>query len=116
MHTPGPYEIGHHPKNKNVMNPNKWVYVEHNFPDYPYEGDLEEEYGIYPPLGEAGPVALVSGKDNARLFASAPDLLAACEALVKYRDRAGALNFQLEKADDYIRNIRAAIAKARGED
>ena len=42
------------------------------------------------------------------------DLLAACKALVDYRDRAGALGFQLEKADDYINQIRAAIAAAEG--
>lgn len=40
------------------------------------------------------------------------DLLAACKALVEYRDRAGALGFQLEKADDYINGMRAAIAAA----
>lgn len=42
------------------------------------------------------------------------DLLAACKALVDYRDRAGALGFQLEKADDYINQLRAAIAAAEG--
>lgn len=36
-------------------------------------------------------------------------LLAACKGLVEYRRRAGALNFQLEKADDYIRMMKSAI-------
>lgn len=44
-----------------------------------------------------------------------PDLLVACEKLVAYRDRAGAGNFQLEKADDFIHMMRAAIARAKGE-
>jgi hypothetical protein len=43
------------------------------------------------------------------------ELLAACEALVQYRDRNDALSFQLEKADDFINDLRYAIAKAKGE-
>jgi hypothetical protein len=38
------------------------------------------------------------------------EMLDAMKALVDYRDRVGALGFQLEKADDYINNIRSAIA------
>lgn len=52
---------------------------------------------------------------NARLIAAAPDLLAACEKLVSYRRRVGPLNFQLEKANDYIRMIEQAIAAAHNE-
>lgn len=44
--------------------------------------------------------------------AAAPDLLAACEKLVDYRRRVGPLNFQLEKADDYIQAIAAATSEA----
>lgn len=68
--------------------PKHWTYVQHNFPDAPYEGDLDNEYGIYPPLGEAGPVALVAGEDNADLIVRAvnahDDLLAVCDELLAY--------------------------------
>ena len=37
----------------------------------------------------------------------------AARALVEYRDRAGALNFQLEKADDFLFRMRNALAKAQ---
>ncbi len=42
-------------------------------------------------------------------------LLMACENLLAYRKRAGAVNFQLEKADDYFRLIVHAIAAAKGD-
>lgn len=51
---------------------------------------------------------------DARLIAAAPELLEACKALVDYRDHNG-LNFQLEKADDFIHLMRIAIAKAEGQ-
>jgi hypothetical protein len=50
-----------------------------------------------------------------RLYREAPAMLEACEKLIAYRDRAGAINFQLEKADDYIRMMRAVIARVKGE-
>ena len=37
---------------------------------------------------------------------------AACRGMVDYRDRVGPLNFQLEKADDFIRLMRLAIEEA----
>lgn len=79
--TPGPWETSEGPHRKSDMlgRPEKWRYVQHNFPSAPYEGELSDEWGIYPPLGEAGPVALVAGESNAKLIASAPDLLAALE-------------------------------------
>lgn len=52
---------------------------------------------------------------NAWLIAVVPDLLEACEGLVNYRDTAGPFNFQLEKADDFIRLMRLTIAKVRGK-
>ena len=42
------------------------------------------------------------------------DLLTACKRLIEYRDSAGPLNFQLEKADDFMKLMRVAIAAARG--
>lgn len=39
-----------------------------------------------------------------------PELLAACRGLLAYRRRVGPLGFQLEKADDHLRQIEAAIA------
>jgi hypothetical protein len=51
----------------------------------------------------------------ANLFAAAPEMLAVLKAFVDYRDRVGALGFQLEKADDYINNMRTIISIAEGE-
>ena len=46
------------------------------------------------------------------LHAAAPAMLEAAKKLVDYRNRVGPLNFQLEKADDFIRELEAAIAAA----
>lgn len=43
-----------------------WEYWVHKFNAPPFEGTLEHECGIYPPLGESGPVAIASGEANAR--------------------------------------------------
>ena len=44
-----------------------WEWSEHKFNAPPFEGTLEHECGIYPvPDGEIGPVAIASGKENAR--------------------------------------------------
>jgi hypothetical protein len=77
QHTPGPWQacIGRYGKGRTP----KWEIRKHEFNLPPYEGDLDDEWGIYPPMGEAGPVALVAGEENARLVAAAPDLLSACE-------------------------------------
>ena len=48
-------------------------------------------------------------KQLAPLAATRRQLAAAAQGLIEYRDRAGAINFQLEKADDYIRMLRAAL-------
>ena len=94
-----------------TMSPKQWEYVKHNFPDEPYEGDLEREYGIYPPSGEPGPVALVTGKANATFIVRAcnsfDDLLEACEA---------ALEVMGTCLDDTPKGLlRAAIAKAKAK-
>ena len=78
--TPGPWETSNGPHSKSakggkVGRPEEWRYVQHNFPQAPYEGEFSDEWGIYPPLGEAGPVALVSGESNARLIVKAPEML-----------------------------------------
>lgn len=78
--TPGPWEAcGPHAKGEGIGHPKAWIYVKHNFPNEPYEGQLDEEWGVYPPLGESGPVALVAGEGNARLIAQAPTLNARLE-------------------------------------
>lgn len=51
---------------------------------------------------------LIHERNEAR--AQAAQLREVCEQFIAYRDRAGAINFQLEKADDYFRAIRAALS------
>lgn len=43
-----------------------WEWSEHKFNAPPFEGTLDNECGIYPPDGENGPVAIASGKNDAR--------------------------------------------------
>jgi hypothetical protein len=86
--TPGPWETSNGPHHKggkgsHVGRPEEWRYVQHHFPSHPYEGEFSDEWGIYPPLGEAGPVALVAGEANARLIAAAPELLRVAQLVVQ---------------------------------
>lgn len=64
--TPRPWETSGHVKS--YGDPKGWAIRKHLFFD---EGDLEDEWGIYPPLGEYGPVALVNGRANAELIVAA---------------------------------------------
>lgn len=52
------------------------------------------------------PVAYVAGEERARLIAAAPDLLAACKALLAHPD--------MKASPKAICDARAAIAKAEG--
>ena len=79
-----------------------WVWNEHEFNFPPFEGTLEKECGIYPPLGESGPVAIAAGEANARRIvacvnacagipiewveAGAVDIIAHAQDLIKQRD------------------------------
>lgn len=124
-HTPGPWDTSRHVKMETVHNPNAWTYKQHHFPDAPYEGELSDEWGIYPPLGECGPVALVAGESNARFIVRACnshyDLLAACNALVEAaEDGAGPFgihedDFTSSKYFDAFEKAEAAIDKAEEE-
>ena len=60
-------------------------------------------------------VACVNGCDGINPEA-VKYLLAACKKMVEYRDRAGPMGFQLEKADDFFAMARKAISKATGEE
>lgn len=51
---------------ENKHTPEPWEWSKHRFNSPPFEGTLEKECGIYPPLGESGPVAIASGEANAR--------------------------------------------------
>jgi hypothetical protein len=48
------------------------------------------------------------------LIAEVRRLRAACHGLIDYRDRNSALNFQLEKADDFIHQMRIALEGQHG--
>jgi hypothetical protein len=83
-------------------------------PSKPYiAGDTDEgavfsggDWEISPPLGESGPVAVVSGEANAKLIAAAPELLEALkDAEAEIACAARSNTYVLEK-------VRAAIAKA----
>lgn len=63
----------------------------------------------WPAIG-AGGISHAEAKANAVLIASAPELLAACEAFVVAWDKSR----QLEKTDAALTLARAAIAKAKG--
>ena len=100
--TPGPVETSLHEKLTTVGDTNHWTVKEHEFPQPPYEGQLTEEWGVYPPLGEAGPVALVSGPHNAALFVLAvnafPALLDVAEAAAAYQEEMAALGNGVDPA------------------
>ena len=84
-------------------------------------GKLDDtNYRIYDRYGY--PIAKISrldtGEDSqkaANLIAAAPDFLEVCKRLIAYRDSSGPLNFQLEKADDFIRLMRIAVEKVEGK-
>jgi hypothetical protein len=99
---------------------------------------FDREANVFPPDAEktggyqyGGPVAVVSVSDdagglaNAHLISAAPDLLAACEAALRYDE---AIRRHASKGqswvdgddldalyEDWIDKSRAAVARARGE-
>lgn len=106
-HTPGPWAKG----DNAMRGPAKrdWYAVQHVFNQEPFEGVLENEWGVYPPPGNAGPVCIASDEANARLIAAAPELLAALDGLMASESRGRIM--PIGKEWDAAR---AAIAKARG--
>ena len=71
------------------------------------------QHNIYPPTGEAGPIAEVGGQANAHLVAAAPELLEALEAVEQYRN---AHHTYKVSVDSLLKGkIDAVIAKAYGE-
>lgn len=50
-----------------------------------------------------------------RILAERNKLWDICKGLLTYRKEAGAINFQLEKADDFLREMRIAIDEMRGD-
>lgn len=69
--------------------------------------DDENQIAIVRGVSIVGPYAFASCGEDARLVAAAPDLYAACEAVLEthgYEDEA-----------DAIETVRAALCRARGE-
>lgn len=94
MHTPGPWHIRKGPDRYIVADPEKvdggisWVTVARAYPD------AKEQDA------------------NARLIAAAPELLAACEAALRYLDYTDPMGVESQEEQDLLD---AAIRKARGE-
>lgn len=88
-------------------------------PSKPYiAGDTGEgavfsggDWEIVPPLGESGPVAVVSGEANAKLIAAAPVLLEALQSLVGVSPLGSETPLWRER-ESVVTRARAAIAKA----
>jgi len=79
-----------------------------------------EEWMVYPPLGETGPIAVAAGESNAHLIAAAPDLLEALEAFSKGLEGnlegvGGGTCVSPSFTVQHFKNARAALAKAKGE-
>lgn len=113
-HTPGPWEcaMGSYGKGRTP----DWEIRKHEFPRPPYEGDLDNEWGVYPPAGEVGPVALVAGEHNARLISAAPNLLAAAvEVLAELNARLDAAPSSAKPVFRGIAALSDAINKATGQ-
>lgn len=100
-----------------VMTPAPWETSAHSFPTTRctagcYEGDLENEWGIYPPLGEAGPVTLVPGEADARgitaLRNAAPRLFA---TLAHERERAERAEADVAIRDEKLRSANRQIVE-----
>jgi hypothetical protein len=106
-HTAGPWTLGN--TQRHISTPNRWTVREHEFPNAPYEGQLDDEWGVYPPTGYCGPVALVAGAENARLIASAPDLLEALLELVEFREA------ECDPGDSTWAKVDAALRRAQPE-
>jgi len=92
-HTPGPW--AHYPGDRYIRDPKTDATIAFVCPD---DGHCDEPQ--YMPW-----------EDNARLIASAPDLLAALEAVLKYLPDYDRLNYEFR---DAVSAARAAIAKAKG--
>lgn len=82
------------------------------------EGDnfSSGDWGIYPPLGEAGPVAVVNSEANAELIVRAVNshdqLVAALDGLLSRLGPDGYIPVAGKPATDFAR---AALAAAKGE-
>lgn len=61
-----------------------------------------------------GPRINASAEANARLIAAAPDLLAACEAILAALNSGDVAIGRLDPIEDEEPRLRAAVAKARG--
>ncbi len=89
--------------------PAPWKLVMLSHSQYPNSIDSHGNIVLYTGIWASDPLA------NITLANAAPELLEALENIIGYRDRVDPLYFQLEKLDDYIRQARAAIRKAKGE-
>jgi hypothetical protein len=99
-----------------IRKPTANIAIDPNSPEMARLREIAEQFGFVRHYG--GETADVSalmraiGTPGGEVEVAPAGLLAACAALVAYRDRVGPLNFQLEKADDFINRIRAAIEDA----
>ena len=109
--------------------PGPWEVVDgDSYNGYPHDPS-EYEYRVIPVSTEPRPNNIIASfwdaewgyeaLGNAALIASAPDLLAACEAINKAEERVVRENLDsVDKLDEYhaaVEMVIAAIAKARGK-
>lgn len=110
QHTEGPWKAADGPAHS--TRPRDWYAVQHVFGHEPFEGVLEEEWGVYPPPGNAGPVAIACGGGNARLIATCPEMLEALEACRDLLETLPTLNGLYGLS--VLEHVRAVIEKATG--
>ena len=106
-HTPGPWTLD---RTDWMDRPSQDIYVS--------GGEYEDEDGSPCAVGVAivvcTPTGEVGGNANARLISAAPDLLAACEAVVSAWESKSPLAWQPENNHALLDNLRSAILKAIG--
>lgn len=70
---------------------------------------------LYCDVGRTKVLELITAEENnvSQFSFMTDELVEACKALIEYRRKTGALNFQLEKADDFITRIETILRERK---